>query len=175
MSKSQTSRYTLLIELLCLLVVVATVLVVRQTLYEPAMIPSGSMEPALESGDRLVVYKRAYATHTPDRGDVVMFQWPDAPGENIVKRVVGLPGEEVVMLAGRVFVNRSPLKEPYMKTRPIRERPYGAELGPGEVWVLGDNRNHSEDSRDHGPLPLKQIIGRAGYIYWPPARRGPIK
>jgi len=174
-SKSQTSRYTLLIELLCLLVVLATVLVVRQTLYEPVMIPSGSMEPALEKGDRLVVYRRAYVDRVPDRGDIVLFQWPGDPGENMVKRVVGLPGEEVVLAAGHVFVNGRPLKEPYVKTRPIREHPYGAELGPGEVWVLGDNRNHSEDSRDHGPLPLKQITGRAGYIYWPPARRGPVK
>jgi signal peptidase I len=174
-SKSQTSRHTLLIELLCLLVVVATVLVVRQTLYEPVLIPTGSMEPALQVGDRLVVCKRAYARHAPKRGDVIMFRWPEEPGENMVKRVVGLPGEYVMMLAGRVFVNWRPLEEPYVKSRPIREPPCKAKLGPDEVWVLGDNRNHSEDSRDHGPLPLKQIIGRAGQIYWPPARRGPIR
>ena len=173
-SKSETTPYTLFIEIGCVVLVVATVVLVRQTLYEPAFVPSDSMLPTLEVGDRIVVHRRAYANAKPARGDIVLFTWPDNPNEQMIKRVIGAPGEEVTVFGGRVLINRKPLKETYTQGGGIRERPLRVKLGPDQVRVMGDKRDHSEDSRDHGPLKIDRIIGRATYRYWPSARRGTL-
>lgn len=164
----------MLVKLLGVLAVAAIALLTRQVLYEPVWVPSNSMEPTVHKGDHLLISLRAYAHHPPQRGDIVLFQWPDEPGSNLVKRIVGLPGETVIMARGQVFIDGRPLAETYLKEPPLRERPYAARLGPDEFWVLGDNRNHSEDSRDHGPLPRSAIRGRAVYRYLPWRRHGPL-
>jgi len=170
-----TSRTPVLLKLVALLVVAGAALFVRQVLYEPVWVPSNSMEPAVQKGDHLLVSLRAYAHHPPRRGDIVLFRWPDDPGEKMLKRIIGLPGETVFMVNGRVFINGRPLAETYLKEPPVREHPYAALLGPDEFWVLGDNRNHSEDSRDHGPLPRAYIAGQAVYRYLPWRHHGPLR
>jgi signal peptidase I len=95
-------------------------------------------------------------------------------GEWLVKRVVGLPGEELVVFRGHVMTPRGWLTEPYAQGGQVLERPLSVKLGADEVFVLGDNRDHANDSRDFGPVKLSQIVGRVAALLWPLPRRGPV-
>ena len=125
------------------------------------------MRPHLATGERVLAYKLAYAIHGPRRGDIVIFEYPRDPRQTFVKRVVGLPGDRVSITSGQVYVDGAPLPEPY--------RTYAAhgdmapQLVPHESYfVLGDNRDVSDDSRDWGDLPRRNILARAVACYWPP-------
>ncbi|MDJ0735475.1 MAG: signal peptidase I [Nostocaceae cyanobacterium] len=139
------------------------------------IVPSESMLPTLQVDDRIFVSKkRAYR---PQTGDIVVF-YPSksavkilqaSPNTLFVKRVIGLPGDEVEVKQGRIFINQQPLKESYETTLPAYR--WGAKIVPdGEYFVLGDNRNESADSHVWGFLPREKIIGKAYKIYWPPNR-----
>ncbi len=141
--------------------------------YRIGIVPSDSMAPTLRPGDRYLINIRAYSRRPPKRGDVVVFRTPD--GEFWVKRVIGLPGEQVTVYMGRVFINGQLLPEPYLRGAPFFERPMAFIVPEGHIFVLGDNRGHSEDSRDIGPVPLNWVVGKAVYILQPPERRGPVK
>lgn len=125
-----------------------------------------SMEPTLRNGQYLVVSKIGYRFSEPRRGDIVVFVSPNRAGENYIKRIVGLPGERVEIRDGAVWINGHRLDEPYLNSG----IPYtGAwSLGLDEHFVLGDNRANSSDSHAWGPLPRKNIIGKAWLCYWPP-------
>jgi len=102
----------------------------------------------------------------PRRGDVVIFEPPDVVNEDYIKRVIGLPGDKVEVKNGKVYVNDTALDEPYIKEAPFS--PYGATVvPPGHLFVMGDNRNASRDSRSFGMLPIDLIVGRALMVYWP--------
>ncbi|MBI3997753.1 MAG: signal peptidase I [Armatimonadetes bacterium] len=138
-------------------------------------IPSGSMEPTLRVGDRILVGKFAYRFWEIRRGDVIVFRYPLNPNKDFVKRVVGLPGERIEMKEGLVLVNGRPLSEIYPTALPGGDRAcssnYGPEVvPPNHAFVLGDNRCNSEDSRFFGFVPTKNVIGRALLVYWPPER-----
>lgn len=143
----------------------------RTFVAEVCYIPSDSMEPTLEVGDRLIVEKLSYHFHPPHQGDIVVFHAPPAlvaqgVHEDLIKRVVGVPGDVVSMKQGVVSINGRLLKEPYI------EQPADYNLGPltvptGEYLVLGDNRNHSYDSHDWGFLPASDIVGRAALRFYP--------
>ena len=137
--------------------------------YRIGVIPSRSMEPTLKPGDQYLINIRAYRHRLPKRGDIVVFRTPD--GEYLVKRVIGLPGETVTIVRGQVYINGRPLREPYLKERPIVEWPFQIRVPEGTVFVLGDNRNYSDDSRDFGPVPVETILGRAEYVFYPKSRR----
>ena len=137
--------------------------------YRIGVIPSESMAPTLKPGDQYLINIRAYRGRQPERGDVIVFRTPD--GEYLVKRVVGLPGETVTIVRGQVYINGRPLHEPYLKERPIVEWPQQVRVPEGHVFVLGDNRNFSDDSRDFGPVPMERVLGRAEYIFRPTQRR----
>lgn len=150
---------------------------IRTFVAEARYIPSGSMEPTLEVNDRLVVEKVSYRFNLPERGDIVVFLPPDSlfpQGERrdaFIKRVIGLPGDEVAIADGTVFVNGEPLEEDYIKAEP--EYTWGPEVVPGESYlVLGDNRNSSYDSHSWGFVPEENIIGKAVVRFWPPSRIG---
>jgi signal peptidase I len=123
------------------------------------------MTPTLEVGDRLVVEKLSYDLHPPHREDIVVFHAPPALiaqgiNEDLIKRVIAVPGDVVTVKQGSVSINGQQIKEPYI------EQPPDYNLGPvtlpaGEYMVLGDNRNHSYDSHDWGFLPASDIVGRA--------------
>jgi len=133
-----------------------------------------SMEPNLHTDQRLVVEKVSYRFHGPQRFDIVVLKVPSQGDELLIKRVVGLPGETVEVRNGRVYVNDNPLNEPLAQgdTRPGR---HGAvTVPPLHVFVLGDNRNHSNDSRSFGPIPIDNIVGRAWLSYWPPEEVGVV-
>lgn len=134
-------------------------------------ITSDSMAPTLSRGDWYLIRIDAYREATPERGDIVVIKHPEGK-EMLVKRVVGVAGENVGVVFGRVIVNGALLEEPYIAQRPgIRERPVGTQVPEGELFLLGDNRNFSEDSRDIGTLPVENVLGRVVAVLFPRDRR----
>lgn len=125
-----------------------------------------SMLPSFENGQRLLVVKAAYWFGEPQRGDVVIFPSTTTPNENLIKRVVGLPGETVEIKDSQVYIDGTPLEEDYIADPPSNSYP-STEIPEGYYFVMGDNRNHSNDSRHWGPLPGDDIIGKAWLTYWP--------
>jgi signal peptidase I len=192
----QEERRSFLRELPILFIVALAVAIVLKTFVVQAFfIPSGSMEPTLEPGDRVLVQKVVYG---PDRGDVIVFSDPQGrPGpdrgivggflhwlsstlgierpehEDFIKRVIGLPGETVELRDGRLFVDGVRIREPYLKGA-VDTRDYGPVRVPeGALFVLGDNRLNSNDSRfGLGFVPVDKVVGRAFAIVWPPSRVG---
>ncbi len=167
--------------------------VIKTFVAQAFYIPSGSMIPQLAVGDRVVVSKIAYRLHDPRRGDIVVF---DAPGqvapkehpplpqrvfksilesvglstpstEEYIKRVIGLPGEKVEGRDGRVFVDGRELVEPYLPRGPTTRDFAPIVLEEGHLWVMGDNRENSSDSRVFGPIDQSTIVGRAFVKVWP--------
>ncbi|MDQ7844854.1 MAG: signal peptidase I [Armatimonadota bacterium] len=140
-------------------------------------IPSGSMEPTLQVGDRILVGKFTYRFEEIRRGDVIVFHYPLNPGKDFVKRVVGLSGETVELRDGMVLINGTPIRELYPTALAEGDRACTSNYGPqkvprGELFVLGDNRCNSEDSRFFGFVPRSNVVGKALFIYWPPQRLG---
>jgi signal peptidase I len=134
-----------------------------------------SMEPTLHHGERLMVDKLTYRYREPKRGEIVVFRYPSDTRRKYIKRVIGLPGDQVEVRKHLVYVNGIPLSEPYINGPTYRD--YGPIIIPeGTYFVLGDNRNNSDDSRfsDVGPVPRKLLIGRALFLYWPLTRIAPI-
>lgn len=143
-------------------------------------IPSGSMEPTLRVGDRILVGKFVYRIWPIRRGDTIVFRYPLNPNKDFVKRVVGLPGERIEMKDGLVLLDGRPLGEVYPTALPGGDRAcssnYGPEVVPPEkLFVLGDNRCNSEDSRFFGFVPMDNVIGRALAVYWPLERIGLVR
>ena len=149
-----------------------------------------SMEPTIEEGQYLLVNKLVYFRlspqdlqnllpflnierdetlfpfHPPRRGEVIIFHFPRDPSRDFVKRVIGLPGDAVEIRRGAVYVNGERLHEPYI-THPSQSSVSGLRVPPDSYYVLGDNRRASNDSRDWGPVPAENIVGRAWVSYWP--------
>jgi signal peptidase I len=141
---------------------------VLQTFY----IPSGSMEPTLDIGDRILVDKLSYHLHAVHRGDIVVFRRP--PGvvgeggiKDLVKRVIGLPGETIASADGHVLIDGHVLSEPWLPPGTVTTGIRPQRIPPGEYFVMGDNRTDSLDSRVFGPIPRSSIIGRAILRFWP--------
>lgn len=128
-----------------------------------------SMEPTLHDGQYLMVNKLAYRLGMPNRGDIVVFPSPQDGGRALIKRVVGLPGEEVAIAGGQVYINGARLMEPYLAPNHGLGDWGPTVLGEGEYLVLGDNRNNSNDSRNFGPVREEELIGKAWFSIWPPA------
>ena len=127
-----------------------------------------SMEPNLHTDQRLVVEKVSYRFHGPRRFDIVVLKLPDQGEELLIKRVVGLPGETVEIKNGHVYINDEVLDEPFTSEETRSRRYEKITVPPLHVFVLGDNRNRSNDSRSFGPIPIGNIVGRAWLSYWPP-------
>jgi signal peptidase I len=126
-----------------------------------------SMQPSFSEGERVVASKLAYKLHEPERGDVIIFLPPNNMEDDLIKRIIGLPGETVEVKDGVVYVDGLPLLEPYIKQPPSYR--YSVEIVPeDEYWVLGDNRNNSNDSHTGWTVPREDIIGKAWLIIWPP-------
>jgi signal peptidase I len=129
-----------------------------------------SMEPNLHHGEFVIVSKINYRFGEPERGDVVVFDFPRNITQEYIKRVIGLPGEEVKVEDGNVFINGTLLSEPYLKTAPTYE---GDWVVPDHsLFVLGDNRNNSSDSHNWGVVPMSNVVGEALLVYWPPSSWG---
>lgn len=161
-----------ILEAVILAIILAAV--IRIWLLEPFYIPSPSMEPTLYPRDRIIVNKVIYKFHPLQRGDVIVFKYPLDPRRDFVKRVVAFEGETIEIRNNYVYINGRRLEEPYIPRvmvsdfEPVR-------VPQGHVFVMGDNRNNSDDSRVWGPLNKKYLVGKTVFIYWPPNRIGGIK
>ena len=151
-------------------------LTVRATMVQAFFIPSESMVPTLKVGDRLLVNKFGYRMHDVARGDIVVFRRP--PNEanrtinDLIKRVVGLPGETVEAQNGKVYVNDQPLVEKYLPPGTVTVNMPRLVVPVDMYWVMGDNRGNSSDSRVFGPIDRKLIVGRAFLRVWPLTKAG---
>jgi len=145
-------------------------------LYQPVRVQGTSMLPRLEDQDRLFINKFVYRFGDVKHGDVVVFLYPGDQTKSYIKRVIGLPGDDVRVDRGHVFVNGAELSEPYIAERYQDERSVPEVIVPdGEVFVMGDHRNISSDSRDFGPISKKLIYGKAAYVYWPMKDSGSVQ
>jgi signal peptidase I len=150
---------------------VATLVVVRIFVAEPFRIPSASMEPTLDPGDQALVDK--LSGHQPKRGQLVAFHSPRNGGEILLKRVVAVGGDTVGLEDGVLVVDGRQVREPFVNHKAIDSVYFGpVKVRPGTVFVMGDNRANSEDSRDFGAVRTTSIIGRAVARVWPPSRWG---
>ena len=133
------------------------------------VVEGSSMEPNFHSDEFVIVSRLAYIIGDPERGDVIVFHFDEERKRDFIKRIVGLPGETVEMREGRVYINGVLLDEPYIEDhcRPTLCSDEIWQLGEDDFFVLGDNRNSSQDSHDFGPIDREQIIGRAWVRYWP--------
>jgi len=149
------------------LVLAAVLYLIIQTLTARIKVESTSMLPTLRANDYVVVNKLAYKLSEPKRGDVIVFKYPPDPTQiPYIKRVIGLPGDQVHIAGGRVSINGVLLNEPYIKVSTNQGGDY--TVPEGSLFVLGDNRNGSSDSRAWGMVPLGNVIGKAEVVYWPP-------
>ena len=131
-------------------------------------VESISMQPTLFEGDFVIVNKLAYKLGSPERGDVIIFRYPPDPNrEPYIKRVIGLPGDQISVADGVVSVNSIGLREPYIYQPPNYTGSW--EVPPDSLFVLGDNRNNSSDSHAWGMVPIKNVIGKALVVYLPVA------
>jgi signal peptidase I len=153
---------------------------IRFFIAEPRYIPSDSMMPTLLMGDRLVIEKVSYRLHPPERGNIVVFSAPQplqelgfGQDEALIKRIVGRPGQTIAVEHGLVYVDGQPLQESYIAEPPNYEME-PVQIPEGTFFVLGDNRNNSNDSHVWGPLLQQNIIGQAVFRFWPPDRFGAI-
>jgi signal peptidase I len=183
-----------------ILVAVGIAILVKTFLVQAFFIPSASMEPTLEVGDRVFVNKFAYDLGDIERGDVIVFENPE-PGsgpdrsvvggflhwlgegigfaqpedEDFIKRVIGLPGETIEIRQDVVYIDGEPLDEPYLTGEAGRSNGDGIrfEIPAGHLFVMGDNRGNSADSRyGLGFVPVARVIGEAFIVIWPPSRLG---
>jgi signal peptidase I len=165
----------------------AVALLIKTFLLQAFFIPSGSMETTLTKGDRVLVNKLSYDLHDVNRGDVIVFEKPPGEGgdiEDLIKRVIALPGETVSFLDGRIYVDGLLLEEPYLEPEvhnlpkqpiPNCDNPPSVDtcdVPSGRVFVMGDNREASRDSRFFGPIEEDSIVGRAFLKVWPPSDIG---
>ncbi len=171
-------------------IVVAFILamIIRAFVIQAFKIPSGSMRSTLLEGDLILVNKFIYgakvpladlslpAIRQPNRGDVIVFIYPESPKKDFIKRLVGLPGETLEIKNGTVYINDKPLLDPIFNQRYYYNRgEFGQEgrkikIPEDNFFVLGDNSASSQDSRYWGFVPRKNILGKALVIYWPPQR-----
>jgi len=152
-------------------VALVVAVVVRQFVFQLFYIPSGSMEPRLEIGDQVFVNKLAYDVGDPQRGDLVVFtrppSWSDVPVEDLVKRVVGLPGETIEGRDGHVYIDGHPLSEAYLP-KGTSTSSFGPLTVPQhEYFMMGDNRSGSNDSRMHTAVDRDEFVGKVFMTVWP--------
>ena len=157
------------------LIAILLALVIRTFVVQAFKIPSGSMLPTLQIGDHLLVNKFLYWFTDPQRGDVIVFKFPQDEARDFIKRVIALPGDKVEVRGKRVYVNDKPVQESYavhldpsMQENPHSPRDNFApvQAPPGQLFMMGDNRDYSMDSRFWGFLDMKKIKGKAFIIYW---------
>jgi signal peptidase I len=175
--KSKVREYT---ETLIIALVIA--LFVRSFVVQAFKIPSGSMEPTLLVGDHILVDKFIYGIRipvigtkilpfaTPQRGDVIVFIFPKDRSKDFIKRVIGLPGEKVEIRERKIYINDRLIADPWgffqSWEMPTSDNYGPTEVPPGHLFVMGDNRENSEDSRYWGFVPLDDVLGKAFIMYW---------
>ena len=197
-TKEKSKRSSLIELVMIVAVALGLALGIQAFLVKPFRIPSESMVPTLEIGQRVLVDRLTKNFSTYDRGDILVFKPPagadtnscgvqhserspcpketkDRSDTNFIKRVVGVEGDHLSVRGGRVYINGKPQDEPYARlddTCPICNLPEEITIPKDHYFMMGDNRGESADSREWGPVPKKWIIGKAFFTYWPPKRIG---
>jgi signal peptidase I len=157
-----------------LLPALAIVLAVNLFLAQPRTVHGQSMEPNLHEAERVIVDLVSFRFRPPRHGEIIVLDVPEADSDPLIKRVIGLPGETVEIRQGAVYLNGRKLDEPYLQQ--ITPGDMGPQIVPeGHVFVLGDNRGNSNDSRYFGVVSFEAILGRAWVSYWPPREVGLVK
>lgn len=156
------------------------VVVLKNFVIINATVPTGSMENTIMPGDNILGFRLAYMKEDPQRGDIIFFPFPDDESQKFVKRIIGLPGEKVTIVDGKIYINDStePLEEPYLKEEWTRGTgPYVFKIPEDSYLCLGDNRNRSADAREwNNPYVAKdKIIGKALFTYFPFDRWGTVE
>lgn len=145
-------------------------------LYQPVRVEGTSMLPRLEDQDRLFINKVAYRVGEIHRGDVVVFLYPRDHQKSYIKRVIAVPGDDLRIDHGHVYVNGRPVREAYVPSRFSDDRSQPElVIPPHEYFVMGDHRSISSDSRDFGPVPRELIYGKAAFVYWPFDQLGVVR
>jgi signal peptidase I len=172
--EKQTSLGRWLLETLVLIVLaVALAYGIRTVLVEPFIVPTGSMIPTIQIGNRVLAEKITYRfIHPPRYGEIVVFPDPKGEHPHLIKRVIATGGQVVDLRAGKVIVDGKALVEPYTHGLPSDPLPgmsihFPYRVPEGSVWVMGDNRTNSADSRAFGAIPLESVQGHAVWTYWP--------
>lgn len=176
--KAEPSRgHALLSWVITIAIAVAVALVFRMFVAEVYVVPSGSMLETIQEGDRLVGEKVSYHFRSPEQGEVITFRDPEDKSTTLIKRVIAVGGQTVDLRDGVVYVDGQALDEPYTlgkRSDPINraDSPFGTMSYPftvpqGYVWVMGDNRTNSLDSRYFGAVPVSDVTSRAVFIFWP--------
>ena len=145
---------------------------IRTFIVEPFIVPTGSMIPTIQIGNRVLAEKITYRFVRPPRyGDIVVFPDPKGEHPHLIKRVIATDGQTVDLRDGKVYVDGKELVEPYTHGQPSEplspEFRYPYKVPAGDLWVMGDNRTNSGDSRFFGPIPVKEVQGHAIWTYWP--------
>ena len=154
-----------------LVVAVVLALAIRLFLFEPFVIPSASMEPTLVPGDRVMVNKLVYRLTDPAPGDIIVFRYPRDPRTIYIKRLIAVGGQTVELRHGQLFVDGHRVIEDYLPENPGGGGDFGpVRVPPDTYFVMGDNRDNSQDSRVWGPVPKENLVGKAQLLYWPPGR-----
>lgn len=165
-----------------LLIAAALVILIRWFIFAPFIVDGPSMEPNFHTGERLIVNKIIYTIRHPERGEVVVFHAPS--GVDYIKRVIALPGEKIKIQNNKLFINGEELNEPYIQEAIDEKSKLGKSyntdfqettVSEGTVFVMGDNRLNSTDSRAIGPVTYDKIVGRADVRFWPLSKTGLIK
>jgi signal peptidase I len=199
-SKQKTGRSSLIELFTIVAVALGLALAIQAFLIKPFRIPSASMVPTLDVGQRVLVDRVTLRFSDPDRGDIVVFkpprgadtnecgvahsdsqpcprETPQRSDTNFIKRVVAVPGDRLKVIAGRVYIDGKLQKESFARADAscaICNLPREIKIPPDHFFMMGDNRGESADSREWGPVPKKWIIGHAFFTYWPPNRIGPF-
>ncbi len=180
--KSSTLRSIGSIALIVVAIIAVSALL-KAFVFHAYEIPSASMEETIMTGDLVFSEKVTYYFNDPVPGDIVTFEDPEVPSRTLIKRVVATEGQKVNLVDGAVYVDGEKLDEPYTDGQPSyplnssfsgENVKYPYTVPAGEVWVMGDNRTNSQDSRYFGSIPASSISGRAVFTYWPPSSIGPL-
>lgn len=155
-------------ELLETVLLTAIVFLAIRAVAQNYQVEGHSMDPTMHNGEFVIVLKAVYWFHPPQTGDIIVLKDPEDPSRNFIKRVIGTPGDTVAVHNGQVFLNGHALREPYI-AQPPAYTVASEKIPAGSYWVLGDNRNDSNDSHIWGLLPRSYVIGKAWLVYWPPS------
>jgi len=167
--KTKKGRRNLVRDIIEVLLLAVAIYLVIAFALQTVRVEGESMVPTLQNGDLLFANKISYHFHGPDRGDIVVLIPPETPDRDFIKRVIGLPGDVVEARDGHVYVNGRLLLEPYLPKGEVTADFGPVVVPPGRLWVLGDNRGDSCDSRcfPEGAIPESSVIGRAVFRVWP--------
>jgi signal peptidase I len=145
-------------------------------LYQPVKVEGTSMMPSLDDQERIFVNKFVYRWEPIQRGDIVVFRYPRDPSKSYIKRVIGIPGDQIRIDSGQVYVNEQPVIEDYVPPAYADQRSYSEiVVPPRSYFVLGDHRSMSSDSREFGPVKEASIFGKAVFGYWPMDKLGRLR